>query len=201
MNFVEYIRMCIQNCALVALGLMLTATACIASWPILRAAWHDLKRGTFAALAALAAVCTICAQKTSGPMIQLDSLIRDAGCYATNNVFHAAATNAPAYAALDFSTSPVLVYARERGLTNATDWAELTPRRMFGDLPADYAIANATNYDYMVYLDYIPPSPAHTNGVFELRGFVIPGNGELETGNGERAAGFINSKPILKEDQ
>ncbi|MBR4616172.1 MAG: hypothetical protein IKO55_11255, partial [Kiritimatiellae bacterium] len=73
------------------------------------------------------------------------------------------------------------------------DWAELTPRRLFGDLPADYAIANATNYDYMIYLDYIPPSPVHTNGVFELRGFVIDGY------PGSRASGFINSQPKLED--
>ena len=105
------------------------------------------------------------------------------------------------YAAVDFSDCDILVYAREHGLTNASDYVELTPRRVFGDLPADYAIANATNYDYMVYLDYIPPSPVHTNGVFELHGFTIEGNGEWGTGNGERAAGFINSQPILKEEQ
>lgn len=194
MNICEYIRMCIQNAALVALGFALAALACVASWPILRTAWQDLKRGTFAALAALAAVCTICAQKTSGPRITLDSLIRDAGCYATNDVFHVAATNSPAYAALDFSTSDVLVYARERASTNATDWAELLPRRTFAALPADYAIANATNYDYMVYLDYIPPSPVHTNGVFELRGFLMF---DVEDA-AERAAGFINSQPKIE---
>lgn len=165
----------------------------------IRAAWRGLgrRRGVSAALAAFAVIATICAQKPgpSGPTITVDTLLRDAGCYATNDVFHAAVTNAPAYAAIDFSACSVLVYARERGQTAAADWFELTPRRTFSGLPADYAIANATNYNYMVYLDYVPPSPVHTNGVFELHGFVIPG---YEPGNLEQlAAGFINSRAII----
>ena len=173
-----------------AVGLGLAAAGGI------RAAWRGLgrRRGVSAALAAFAVVATICAQKPSGPAITVDALLRDAGCYATNDVFHAAVSNAPAYAAIDFSTCPVLVYARERGQTNAADWAELTPRRTFSELPADYAIANATSYNYMVYLDYVPPSPVHTNGVFELHGFMVPGDEseDLE----QFAAGFINSIAI-----
>ena len=178
---------------LFAIGLGLAAAGGI------RAAWRGLgrRRGVSAALAAFAVVATICAQKPgpSGPTITIDALLRDAGCYATNDVFHAAVSNAPAYAGINFSACPVLVYARERGQTAAADWFELTPRRTFSALPADYAIANATNYNYMVYLDYVPPSPVHTNGVFELRGFVVPGD---EPGNLEQlAAGFINSRAIL----
>jgi hypothetical protein len=89
----------------------------------------------------------------------------------------------------------VLVYARPRGLSDAPEWEELLPRRTFSELPADYAIEDATNYNYLVYLDYVPPSPVHTNGVFELRGFMVPGD---EPGNLEQlAAGFINSRAIL----
>ena len=176
-----------------AVGLGLAAAGGI------RAAWRGLgrRRGVSAALAAFAVVATICAQKPgpSGPTITIDALLRDAGCYATNDVFHAAVSNAPAYAAIDFSACPVLVYARERGQTNAADWAELTPRRTFSELPADYAIENATNFNYMVYLNYVPPSPVHTNGVFELYGFVI-GN-EAQGEPDQLAAGFINSRTLL----
>lgn len=171
-----------------AVGLGLAAAGGI------RAAWRGLgrRRGVSAALAAFAIVATICAQKPSGPAITVDALLRDAGCYATNDVFHVAVSNAPAYAAIDFSACPVLVYAREHGLTNATDWIELTPRRTFAQLPADYAIVNATNFNYMIYLDYVPPSPVHTNGVFELQGFII------DDADAGRAAGFINSMPKLE---
>ena len=178
--------------ALVILGGIFAALAFAGG---IAAAWRSLgrRRGASAALAVFAVVATICAQKPSpsGPVITVDSLLRDAGCYATNDVFHVAVTNAPAYAGIDFSGCPVLVYARERGQTNAVDWAELTPRRTYGELPADYAIEDATNHDYLVYLDYIPPSPVHTNGVFELHGFLVP---QLDT---QLAAGFINSRAIL----
>ena len=88
-----------------------------------------------------------------------------------------------------------MVFARERASTNAASWFELTPRKKFSQQPADYAIENATNFNYMVYLNYVPPSPVHTNGVFELYGFVIENEaqGELD----QLAAGFINSRAFL----
>ena len=172
----------------------LAALAAMKARHICRDVWRSFtgRRGAFAALAALAAACTILAQKTS---ISFDRLISDAGSYATNDVLHVAATNAGAYAAFDFSDSDLLVYRRERGLTNAADWVECLPRRKYGDLPADWHVPDATNYDYLVAVDYVPPSPVHTNGVFELRGFVVPGD---EPGNLEQlAAGFINSRALL----
>ena len=178
----------------IALALLGGIFAALAAFGGIRAAWRGLgrRRGAFAALAALAAACTILAQKTS---ISFDRLISDAGSYATNDVLHVAATNAGAYAAFDFSGSDLLVYRRERGLTNAADWVECLPRRKYGDLPADWHVPDATNYDYLVAVDYVPPSPVHTNGVFELRGFMVPGEapGNLE----QLAAGFINSRAIL----
>ncbi len=163
----------------------------LAAFGGIRAAWRNCegRRGVFAALAILAAVCSIVAQKVS---ISFDRFVADGGTYATNDVFHVAISNATNYAGVDFSAFDVLVYARQHGLTNATDWIELTPRRTFAQLPADYAIVNATNYDYMVWLDYVPPSPVHTNGVFELQGFIIDGE------DAGRAAGFINSMPRLE---
>lgn len=178
---------------LIGLVACLAALGGIKAWLLFRDVTRSQKRGTLAALAALTAICAIHAQKNA-PSITIDALMADAGCHATNDVFHVAVTNAPSYAAIDFSASPVLVYARARASTNAADCAELMPRRLFGELPADYAIENATNYNYMIYLDYVPPSPVHTNGVFELYGFTIDGF------TGERGAGFINSKPILEAE-
>lgn len=171
----------------IALALLGGIFAALAAFGGIRAAWRGLgrRRGVFAALAALAAACTILAQKTS---ISFDRLISDAGSYATNDVLHVAATNAGAYAAFDFSGSDLLVYRRERVLTNAADWVECLPRRKFGDLPADWHVPDATNYDYLVAVDYVPPSPVHTNGVFELRGFVVP-----SAAAGTRSAAFATS--------
>ena len=183
---------------LYGLGISLCLLLFDAAGKTLRAAWRRNGRryGVAASLIGLAVVCTINAQKPGPtPVITVDAFLRDAGSYATNNVLHVAVTNAPAYAGIDFSSCPVLVYARPRGLSDAPEWEELLPRRTFSELPADYAIEDATNYNYLVYLDYVPPSPVHTNGVFELRGFVVPGD---EPGNLEQlAAGFINSRAIL----
>ena len=168
-------------------------------WGSIRAAWRNCegRRGVFAALAILAAICSIVAQKPSPdtPTITVDALLRDVGCYATNNVFHAAVTNAQSYAGVDFSDCDLMVYARERASTNAASWFELTPRKKFSQQPADYAIENATNFNYMVYLNYVPPSPVHTNGVFELYGFVIENEAQGEPD--QLAAGFINSRAFL----
>ena len=162
----------------------LAALAAMKARHICRDVWRSFagRRGAFAALAAFAVIATICAQKPGPPVITVDSFLADAGSYATNDVLHVAVTNAPAYATVDFSSCPVLVYARPRGLSDAPEWEELLPRRTFSELPADYAIEDATNYNYLVYLDYVPPSPVHTNGVFELRGFVV---GEVESGGVE----------------
>lgn len=188
MNFVTSI-------SLVVLGAMFLA---LLGWGSIRAAWRNCegRRGVFAALAILAAICSIVAQKPSPdtPTITVDALLRDVGCYATNNVFHAAVTNAPSYAGVDFSDCDLMVYARERASTDAASWFELTPRKKFSQQPADYAIENATNYNYMVYLSYVPPSPVHTNGVFELYGFVIENEAQGEPD--QLAAGFINSRAV-----
>ena len=47
----------------------------------------------------------------------------------------------------------------------------------------------------MIYLNYVPPSPVHTNGVFELYGFVIENEAQGEPD--QLAAGFINSRTLL----
>ena len=132
------------------------------------------RRGAFAAVAILCAVCMIHAQKRGTISFDGD-FIRDAGSYATNDVLHVAATNAPQAAMIDLTSAPLLVYRRPCDSTNAADWVELMPRRTFGELPADWTSVNATNYNYLVYLDYVPPSPVHTNGVWQLRGFEVPG--------------------------
>lgn len=156
-----------------------------------RTVWRNMekRRKDMVALAVLAVACTIIAQKVS---ILFDQIVQDTGTYATNDVFHVSVSNATAYAGVDLSAADVLVYARQHGLTNAADWIELAPRRTFAQLPADYAVANATNFDYMIFINYVPPSPVHTNGVFELHGFII------EDTDACRAAGFINSLPKLE---
>ena len=62
--------------------------------------------------------------------------------------------------------------------TNATDWVRLEPHLTFAQHPHDYALANATNYDVTVAANYVPEPTVHTNGVWRIKGFVIPGTGK-----------------------
>lgn len=109
------------------------------------------------------------------PTFAFDSWLIDNGSFATNGSVFIAARKATLIQEAYIDDMDVLVFAREMSSTNAADWVELLPRRTFGDLPAEYAHANATNYNYAVYLDYVPPSPVHTNGVWQMRGFEVPG--------------------------
>ena len=113
--------------------------------------------------------------KHAVPSVVFDSYLADAGSYATNSTVHIAFTQRAV--GLDLSTSPVLVYAREMAATNAADWSELSPRRMFPAFPADYVLENATNYNYAVYVDFVPPPTVHTNGVWQMRGIELPDSG------------------------
>ena len=144
-------------------------------------------RDAFAAMCVLAACCCIFARK--GRVIVSDPYLVDSGSYLTNDVAHVSvAKRTP----LLPDSTEILVYARQVGLTNATDWVRLEPHLTFADHPYDYALANATNYDVMVAADFTPEPTIHTNGVWQARGFMIPGTGK---------AAFPNTKVIKKEDQ
>ena len=109
------------------------------------------------------------------PTFIFDPFLIDDGSYATNGTVCISARKATFIQEAYIDDIDVLVFAREMSSTNAADWVELLPRRTFGDLPTEYAIANATNFNYLVFLDYVPPSPVHTNGVWQMRGFEVPG--------------------------
>jgi len=104
-----------------------------------------------------------------------DPYIRDAGSYLTNDVAHVSiAKRTPILP----DETEILVYARHVDLTNATDWVRLEPHLTFADHPYDYALPNATNYDVLVAARYAPAPTVHTNGVWQMKGFTIPGTGK-----------------------
>ena len=137
------------------------------------------------ALLALAAACTIFARK--GTVSVSDPYITDSGSYLTNDVAHVSIAKRTPILPDD---TEILVYARQVDQTNATDWVRLTPHLTFADHPYDYALANATNYDVMVAASYTPAPTVHTNGVWQMKGFNIPGTGK---------AAFPNTRTIRKE--
>lgn len=128
-----------------------------------------------------------------------DPYIRDAGSYVTNDFVHVAVA-----ARFDFipPTTEVLVFSRELAQTNAEDWVQLTrieegPYRL-GEFPLDIPFANATNYNFLIAADYIPAPTVHTNGVWSIKGFIVPGTATNDTTG---MIAFPNTKTIKMEDQ
>ena len=119
----------------------------------------------------------------SKPTIIFDDYIVNNGSYVTNDYVHVPFTVALANIP---STTPVGVWYRDLALSNETDWVEYLPRWTVAEYPRDLPLANATNYDWCVWLDFTT-EPVHTNGVWELKGFTVPGG-----------ATFNNTKLNLK---
>ena len=130
-------------------------------------------RGASLAMLALAVACTIFARK--GSVTVSDPYIQNDGSYLTNDVAHVAIAKRTPLLPND---TEILVYARQVDSTNATDWVRLSPHLTFADHPYDYSLPNATNYDVMVAADFTPAPTVHTNGVWQMKGFTIPGTGK-----------------------
>ena len=126
-----------------------------------------------AAIVALAVACTLFARK--GSVTVSDPYIQNNGSYLTNNVAHVAIAKRTPILPDD---TEILVYARQVDLTEPTDWVRLSPHLTFADHPYDYALPNATNYDVMVAASFTPAPTVHTNGVWQMKGFTIPGTGK-----------------------
>ena len=126
-----------------------------------------------AATVDLAAACPLFARK--GTVTVSDPYIVNAGAYLTNDVAHVAIAKRTPLLPND---TEILVYARQVDLTNATDWVRLSPHLTFAGHPHDYALPNATNQDVMVAANFTPAPTVHTNGVWQMKGFIIPGTGK-----------------------
>ena len=126
-----------------------------------------------AAAVALAVACTLFARK--GTVTVSDPYIQNHGSYLTNDVAHVSIAKRTPILPDD---TEILVYARQVDLTEPTDWVRLSPHLTFADHPYDYALPNATNYDVMVAASFTPAPTVHTNGVWQMKGFTIPGTGK-----------------------
>lgn len=130
-------------------------------------------RGSVFAMFAVALACTLFARK--GRVTVSDPYIVNSGSYLTNDVAHISIAKRTPILPDD---TEILVYARQVDLTNATDWVRLEPHLTFAQHPYDYALPNATNHDVMVAASYVPAPTVHTNGVWQMKGFTIPGTGK-----------------------
>ena len=122
-----------------------------------------------------------------GRILVSDPYIADAGSYLANDVVHVAISKRSTLLPDD---TEILVYARAWDSTNAADWVRLTPHLAFADHPYDYALADATNHNVLVAASYVPAT-VHTNGVWSINGFFIPG--------GAGKIGFKNTRIQIQE--
>lgn len=132
------------------------------------------------ALLVLAVASTLLARKDR--VIVADPFIQDAGSYLTNDIAHVAISKRSQTLP---DSAEILVYARQVDLTNATDWVRLYPHLTLADYLLvegvyfhDYALPNATNHVVMVAVNFTPAPTVHTNGVWQMKGFIIPGTGK-----------------------
>ena len=145
-------------------AVMLAGVATLLLIVLLRLVWH--LRGVpnalrkFLGLQALASLLVVaCIFYGGSKSITFDTGLRDNGSYATNDTVHIAWT----YIGIPSASSVYIAY-RETNTTNA--WEDLG-ETVASALVWEATVQNATNYDYLVYSTYVPPSPVHTNGVWQ----------------------------------
>jgi hypothetical protein len=160
-----------------------------------RTAKRRLRGHVVGVLGVLCALATLYGGR-KGYVVVSDPYIQDAGSYLTNDVAHVAISKRSQLLPDD---TEILVYARQLDLTNATDWVRLEPHLTLaehllveGVYFYDYALANATNYNVLVAANFTPAPTVHTNGVWQIKGFTIPGTGK---------AAFPNTRTIRKDEQ
>ena len=155
---------------------------------------RKLKGSAAVAVAVAAAVCILYGGGKGGRVRVDDPYIQDAGSYLTNDIAHVAITKRTQMLPDD---TEILVYARQVDLTNATDWVRLEPHLTLaqhllveGVYSWEYSLPNATNYNVLVAANFTPAPTVHTNGVWQMKGFTIPGTGK---------SAFPNTRTIRKE--
>ena len=161
---------------LAAIALAVFAVGCVECWRVVRDHVR-LMSGACRVVALLAVVLATMYGGSKSRIVIDDPYIRDVGSYTTNDYVHIAVS-----ARYDFVPSDleILIYSREVAQTNAEDWVQLTRAEegpfLLREFPLDIPFPNATNYDFLVAANYVPPPTVHTNGVWQIKGFVVPQN-------------------------
>ena len=130
-------------------------------------------RGAVGIVGALAVACVLFARK--GTITVDDPYIRNDDSYLTNDLVHVSLAKRTPLLPDD---TEILVYARQVDSTDVADWVRLEPHLNLADHPYDYALNNATNHDVVIAANYSPAPTVHTNGVWQMKGFYIPGTGK-----------------------
>ena len=145
-------------------AIMVAGVAVLLLMGMLAIAWR--MRGVAGALRRFFGMCGLagflvafCVWYGGGKSITFDTGLRDNGSWASNNTVHVSWT----YIGIPSASSVYIAY-RETNTTNA--WEDLG-ETVASALVWEATVQNATNYDYLVYSTYVPPSPVHTNGVWQ----------------------------------
>ena len=161
--------------------------------------WKVFKRKRKAVALGLLACAAIIVGGTKSTVSVNDPYIMDAGSYVTNDYVHVAISPRFDFVGPD---TEIWIWSRELSQTNAEDWVKLVRAEegeyTLGEFPLDIPFPFATNYNFMVAAKYIPPPIVHTNGVWSIKGFVIPARGNPPS---PATYGFPNTKAMMKEDQ
>lgn len=174
--------------ALLAICVGVVVVNCLRSWRI----WRSQRKSRVMTLVALVAI--IVGGTKVGRVTVNDPYITDAGSYVTNDVVHVGVAARFPFIPSDME---VLIWSRTLQQTNAEDWVQLVraeegPFRLY-EFPLDIPFPNATNYNFMVAANYVPTPTVHTNGVWSIKGFLIPGE--------PSKSAFPNTRIIRKEDE
>ena len=184
----------LMGCAWLLVALCFCALACRV-WR----GWKIFKRKRKAMALGLLACAAIIVGGTKNGMVTTmnDPYITVDGSYTTNEWVHVEVQKRYDWVP---DTTEVWIWSRELAQTNAEDWVRLVRAEegeyRITEFPMDIPFPNATNYDFLVAANYIPEPTVHTNGVWQIKGFVVPGT-ETETQTGVYA--FPNTKTTLKE--
>lgn len=152
---------------LIGLAACLVALGSIAAWRLLRDVASTQTRGTFAALAALAAFCSLVAQKVptafvSYPYTDVEQrYIYDNGSYVSNDVVHIAF-----YYQIAPSTADFQLYAWPLASTNEEEMV-LVVNSTLGAVPQPYEFEyqGASSNRWIGITTWTPGPTVHTNGV------------------------------------
>ena len=176
------------RCALLFFGLAALAGVAVAGATHFSRTLRRLPRRAAVALVAAFCVCFYLGATKGNVHIRWDASLYNDGSVVTNDTVSIRWT----YSGIP-DESDIYIDCRLFGTTN--EWSDLG-HAVASDRAWTGTLANATNYEYFVYSEYIPPAPVHTNGVWVAQGwetkaragassFVVVG-AKVEDKTGER---------------
>ncbi len=173
--------------ALLAICLGVVVVNACKSWQV----WKSKRKHRVMTIVAL--IAALVGGTKIGRVTVNDPYVQDAGSYVTNDVVHIGVAARFPFIPSDME---ILIWSRTLQQTNAEDWVQLVrpeegPFRLY-EFPMDIPFPNATNYDFTVAANYVPEPTVHTNGVWSIKGFNVPGTGKVA---------FPNTRITRKEDE